>query len=294
MLLLTPAACNHISSKPTSTAITIASWNIAWLGDGINDEILQGNQYGGKHLRSEADFARLRAIIARLNAEILVLQEVENEAAVRRILPGNNWKIFISQRRTDPAWAQRVAVAVDISLPARRLPDVTSLALDGKLRHGLDLEITQGKKRFRLLGIHLKSGCFTRHLLANKDCERLRQQLPKLKAWIKERVAESIPFIIVGDWNREIGRAHDSFFAALNDGSLKTLALIRLGDKITRRCWDKKRQAVDHIVLGDHVAAPTWENSLPFSEHTYRYKASLRPLLSDHCPITAELGLATP
>jgi len=101
-------------SRPP-TRITVATWNIAWFGDGIRDGVLRGNQRGGRFLRQEADLERLRGVVSRLidlDVEVVGLQEVENAAAVRRIFPEDGWDLFLSTRETDPEWSQRTAIVV--------------------------------------------------------------------------------------------------------------------------------------------------------------------------------------
>lgn len=275
--------------------IVVGSFNIQWLGDGANDDILHG-----KPKRSTADFERLRGVVTGLGADIVVLQEVENEAALQRILPKGGWQVFLSGRKTDAEWAQRVAIIARPGLQVRRLPDVKSLGLpnehgESRLRYGVDVEISHGGQQFRLLGIHLKTGCFT----AKPEkwaCEQLWKQLPPLEEWIEARAAESTPFVIAGDWNRELYAPRGEFWAELADGAPAKLRLSALGRNAPRNCWNAEKQRVDHIVLGDSSAAPIWtrERAGDFAEHPFPHPPNLAPVLSDHCPITARLRLTAP
>lgn len=275
--------------------IVVGSFNIQWLGDGVNDHMLRG-----KPKRGAADFERLRGVVAGLGADIIVLQEVENEAALRRILPGGGWQVFISGRKTNPEWAQRVAIIARPGLQVRRLPDVKSLGLpnehgEPRLRYGVDVEISHGGRKFRLLGIHLKTGCFT----AKPEkwaCEQLWKQLPPLKEWIEARAAESTPFVIAGDWNRELYTPGGEFWAELDDGAPAKLRLTALGRKAPRNCWNAEKQRVDHIVLGDSAPALAWarERAGDFAEHPFPHSPELETVLSDHCPVTARLRFAAP
>jgi len=275
--------------------IVVGSFNIQWLGDGANDHILRG-----KPQRNAADFARLRGVVAGLGADIVALQEMENETAVRRILPQRNWQVFISARETDAEWAQRVAIIARPSLQVRRLPDVQSLGLPNqrgeyRLRYGVDVEVSQAGRKFRLLAIHLKTGCFT----AKSErwaCQRLWKQLPPLKEWIEARAAESTPFVIAGDWNRELYAPRDEFWAELDGRAPANLRLAALGRQAPRNCWSAGKQRVDHIVLGDTAPAPVWAREMEgdFAEHPFPHPPELEPVLSDHCPITARLRFTAP
>lgn len=288
-------ACGAAVAAGEGPDIVVGSFNIKWLGDGVNDHILRG-----KPKRSAADFERLRGVVAGLGADIVVLQEVENEAAVRRILPKGGWQVFISQRKTDAEWAQRVAIIARPGLRVRRLPDVKSLGLpnehgEARLRYGVEVEVSHGGQKFRLLGIHLKTGCFTARP-EKWACEQLWKQLPPLKEWIAARAAESTPFVIAGDWNRELYAPGGEFWAELAGGAPAKLRLAALGRKAPRNCWNAEKQRVDHIVLGDSKLAPTWarERADDFAEHAFPHPPELEPVLSDHCPITARLRFTAP
>lgn len=288
-------ACGAAGAAGEGPDIVVGSFNIKWLGDGVNDHILRG-----KPKRSAADFERLRGVVAGLGADIVVLQEVENEAALRRILPKGDWQVFISQRKTDAEWAQRVAIIARPGLRLRRLPDVKSLGLpnehgEARLRYGVEVEVSHGGQKFRLLGIHLKTGCFTARP-EKWACEQLWKQLPPLKEWIAARAAESTPFVIAGDWNRELYAPGGEFWAEFADGAPAKLRLTALGRKAPRNCWNAEKQRVDHIVLGDSIPAPIWahERAGDFTEHPFPHSPRLEPVLSDHCPITARLRFTAP
>ena len=203
------------------TRITVATWNIAWLGDGVRDRVLRGNQRGGQYLREEADFERLRGVVARLedlDVEVVGLQEVENAAAVRRIFPDNGWDLFLSRRDTDPEWSQRTAFVVRRSAGWRveRNPDIAEWSPQGRDRHGVDLTLSRGGERVRVLTVHFQSGCQGRPLdFGEPPCGFLRMQLAVLKGWLFERMAEGIPTVVAGDWNRFLSRAGDRTVAAL-------------------------------------------------------------------------------
>ncbi|MDD9852857.1 MAG: endonuclease/exonuclease/phosphatase family protein [Deltaproteobacteria bacterium] len=289
------AAAGAGAAAGEGPGIVVGSFNIQWLGDGVNDHVLRG-----KPKRSAADFARLRGVVAGLGADIVVLQEVENETAVRRILPQRNWQVFISGRKTDAEWAQRVAIIARPGLQVRRLPDVKSLGLPNergeyRLRYGVDVEISQGGQQFRLLGIHLKTGCFTARP-GKWACEQLWKQLPPLKEWIAARAAESTPFVIAGDWNRELYAPRDELWAEIAAAAPAKLRLAALGRKAPRTCWNAEKQRVDHIVLGDLPPAPVWvrEKAGDFAEHPFPHPPELEPVLSDHCPVTARLRFTAP
>lgn len=275
----------------------IASWNIAWLGDGINDELLEGNnrpyrKKRGQHLRNEADYLRLAHYAEQLNASVIALQEVENATAVARVFPDDRWQIFVSSRETHPDRAQRTAVVVRKGLAVKRHNDVTLSYLKG-LRYGVDVEIAPDNRHtFRLLSIHLKSGCFSdRKTSRKKACQKLRLQIPYLENWIDARARENIPFAVAGDWNRRLALPDDWVWKELQDADPPALRLSLTGAGIQSRCSDGKYPAfVDHIVLGG--PATRWFRQ--FKEVTYSEPVTLKAIrhkLSDHCPVVARLHI---
>ena len=280
---------NAAAGQP-ATRITVATWNIAWFGDGVRDGVLRGNQRGGRFLREAADFERLREVVIRLadhGVEAVGLQEVENAAAVRRIFPEGDWDHFLSTRETDPEWSQRTAIVVRRSAGWRveRHPDVVEWSPQGRDRHGVDLTLTRGEERVRVLTLHFQSGCNAKPLRSpERQCGFLRMQFAVLKGWLFERLAEGIPTIVAGDWNRFLSRPGDEAAAGLPGE-----ALVLPPPGSAPACWDG---FFDHYV--DHIVAfpPPGRAaaSRAFTEVLYQAPETLRDRLSDHCPLVATLG----
>ncbi len=280
-------------SRPPTT-ITVATWNIAWFGDGIRDRVLRGNQRGGRFLRDEADFERLRGVVTRLadqGVEVVGLQEVENAAAVRRIFPRDGWELFLSTRATDPEWSQRTAIVVRRAAGWRveRHPDVVEWSPQGRDRHGVDLTLTRGEERVRVLTLHFQSGCNAEPLRSpSPQCGFLRMQFAVLKGWLFERIAEDVPTVVAGDWNRFLSRPGDEAAAGLPGE-----ALVLPPPGSSPACWDG---FFDHYV--DHLVAfaPRGREVVPtaFEEVLYGAPRSARDRLSDHCPLVATLGFEAP
>ena len=279
-----------VAAGQPPTEITVATWNIAWFGDGIRDGVLRGNQRGGRFLRDEGDFERLQGVVARLNdldVEVVGLQEVENAAAVRRIFPDDDWNLFLSTRGTDPEWSQRTAIVVRRSAGwrAERHPDVVEWSPQGRDRHGVDLTLTRGDERVRMLTVHFQSGCPGEPLRSGKrQCGFLRMQFAVLKGWLFERIEERIPTVVAGDWNRFLSRPGDEAAAGLPGE-----ALVLPPPGRSPACWDG---FFDHYV--DHIVAFAPQRrevaATAFEELRYGAPRSARDRLSDHCPLVATVA----
>jgi endonuclease/exonuclease/phosphatase family metal-dependent hydrolase len=98
---------------------------------------------------------------------------------------------------------QNTGFAYKKGLAVEELADVTSLDVsgDGSLRYGALIRITHNGRSFKMLSVHLKSGCFDDSFAGN-SCTRLFNQVPKLEAWIDTEAAGNEPFIVLGDFNR--------------------------------------------------------------------------------------------
>ena len=278
---------------PAASSITVATWNIAWFGDGRNDRDLTGNRRGGRHLRNAGDVERLREVVARLverGVDAVGLQEIENREAARLLFPEGEWDLFVSRREPDPEWSQRTVIAVRRASgwQAERHPDVVEWSPQGRDRHGVDLTLRRGGETVRLLTVHFQSGCNREPLSTGKrQCGFLRMQFAVLKGWLYERFRERVPVVIAGDWNRFLSRRPDD--AAILPGD--PLVLPSTGS--APRCWDGYfDNFVDHLVAfgpgGTGAAARRFEEVLyeaPFPE---------RDRYSDHCPLIGELVFETP
>ncbi len=267
------------------TRLVAATWNIAWFGDGVNDQVLTGNREGGRYLRDEGAIRRLRGVVDQLVArgvEVVGLQEIENEAAARRIFPASVWDLHLSKRDTDPAWAQRTAVAVrrTSGWQASRNPDIVEWSPQGRDRHGVDLTLTRGAEQVRFVTIHFQSGCNVGPLSRDdRRCGFLRMQVAVLKGWIRETVAEGVPVVVAGDWNRTLSRAGDEVAAGL---PFEPAILPPVGNSPS--CWGGRfPNYVDHLLA---FAPPgTRTDPGPVAEILYDAPSDLRNKLSDHCAI---------
>jgi endonuclease/exonuclease/phosphatase family metal-dependent hydrolase len=259
-------------------SIELASWNLAWL-----------NSQDGKGAvaRREADYARLRAYAARLDADVIALQEIADEAAARRVLDPAVYAFALADERD----TQRAGFAYKKTLRVERHADVAALDV-GAVRRGVDITIDLGGERLRLLGVHLKSGCFSGALERSAAaCAKLRQQLPPLEAWVDAREREGVPFAVLGDFNRRL-RQGDPFWTELDDRDPVPTDLTLVTEGRKSRCWNGVYpDFIDHIVLDAQAAA--WLVPDSFDQLVYDASDALhRKTLSDHCPISVQLAPA--
>jgi hypothetical protein len=183
--------------------------------------------------RDQADLAQwpayerkveaLRAMMRRLQAEgvqVIVLQEVFDDAAVRQILP-EGWSVRSTRGLAgSPDVPQQLAIAWRAPVQVRAVSAYGALSDSGvpgrALRPGLQFTLAWQDREIEGLAVHLKAGCRNRVIDAPlrpndkperldaiaTDCAMFRYQLPALEAWVDARAGRE--FVVLGDFNRSI------------------------------------------------------------------------------------------
>ncbi len=270
--------------------LRIAAWNLEHLDDSDGDGCVG---------RSDADYADLARRIEELDADIIAFQEVENEAAARRVFPASDWHVEVSRRppmeSSQACWDRPQArlghlatgFAVRHGVQYRRNEDLAELGADGAFqRWATDIVVTAGGRELRLLSVHLRTGCWG----ANQDgdsgstesCATLRGQIERLKDWADARPANAEAFVILGDFNRRLTLAGDWAWRLLSPA---TTPLLLLTEGVPFRCDPRFPAFIDHMVAGGGAEAMLVPGS--FRE------APRRDPHPDHCAISAVYRLGS-
>lgn len=264
--------------------LRVASWNLEHLAE-------DGGR--GCRVRTEADYAGLRDLVRRLDADVVAFQEVESAAAAARVFDPAVYAIVIERRPASGPPSpcrglegrtlthQAVGFAIRRTLRFERAPDFTDLQVgDANLRAGVDITVRQGRRPpMRLLAVHLKSGCATGD---DRDaCRVLERQIPVLERWIDARAAEPVRFAVLGDFNRRLALARDTVWAELDDGDPANSDLTLAAGTRRPTCDPRYDAFIDHVVLDRRAAA----DLVKFEEQTF----GDGPRLSDHCPVVVQL-----
>jgi len=253
--------------------VKIAAWNIEHLRD-TNGE--------GPNDRSDTDYERLAHYVRRINADIKALQEVEVPPVASRIFNPLRYQFFFSRRNAELL----TGFAIRKGIETKQNPDLTGLNVDGDNRHGTDISVKINGHWVRMLSVHLKSGCWGDPLNASKDaCRKLSAQLPVLESWIDARVADGVPFLVLGDFNRRFdNNADDTFWPEIDDGTPANADLFRVTENHTDQCWGSLYpNFIDHIVLD--LISTKWVVKGSFSHLVYDEGTEYKKKLSDHCPV---------
>ncbi|HEU5133523.1 MAG TPA: HAD family acid phosphatase [Steroidobacteraceae bacterium] len=297
------------------TRVRVASWNVEYLVTPATHQGLRatcaekGGMVGGddrtlpcaitKHPpRTAADYASLRHYAAQLRADIVALQEVDGPDAAAQVFPGYDY-CFSTRAHT-----QKNGFAIRRGLPHRCEAEYEPLSLDNAVRRGVVVTFFPGTdNEFRLMSVHLKSGCPAGPLTADgRNCELLSRQVAPLEAWIEGEAAASRRFGVLGDFNRrftiEKGPARDAqgrqlnVYAEINDGQPAASALTNVTGRekfVPCTTGSEYREYIDNILLGRDLAKSVVKNS--FVRVVFNDADAKSHWLSDHCPVGIDLRL---
>jgi 5'-nucleotidase (lipoprotein e(P4) family) len=295
--------------------VRIASWNVEYLMTPQTHRALadscaeQGGMVRGddrtlpcaitrREPRNAEDYASLRRYAAELRADIVALQEVDGPAAAEQVFPG--YDFCISTRRH----TQKNGFAIRRGLPHRCEPEYQDLSVDNAVRNGVVVTFFPGTdNEFRLMSVHLKSGCPAGPLTTpGRNCELLSRQVAPLEAWIESEAKAGRRFGVLGDFNRrfalEKGPARDAqgrllnLYAEIDDGepAASKLTNVTAKARFTPCSRDSEyREYIDTVLLGRDLAKSMLKKS--FVRVVFNDEEAKSRWLSDHCPVGIELGL---
>ena len=264
------------ASAPRAAELKIATWNLNWLTS------RETGLPGDVKIRQPEDFDRLRDYAVELNADVVAFEEVDSPETARRVFPPDVYSIHMSHDRV----RQRVGIAVRRGLAYDVNPDVTAIALEpmAHLRSGVDITLHPPAGPLRVLAVHLKQGC--QYLIfgraPNTVCATLMSQFDVVAQWISVRRDEGVPFLVLGDFNRDLDK-NDPFVRKIGG----TTPLIRATDGYSSPCWGHE-SFIDHILIG----GPARDWVKPNSMRVLAYRETdptWKVRLSDHCPVSVRL-----
>ncbi|KAA6185667.1 hypothetical protein F2Q65_08205 [Thiohalocapsa marina] len=238
-----------LAAAAPAPELVLGTWNL---------EHLAAEDRAGCRPRQAADYARLRAVAERLDADIVALQEVENAAAVARVFDPARYDIVVSERREArsvgcrgmPGQARtvlRTGFAIQrerlaaLGLDWRALPPYRALGIEGG-RWGTRIRIEPLERAdsalpearpgvaghsataLELMSLHLKAGCAWGRLdgsgVNRPQCLLLRRQRGILEQWVDGRAEAGQAFALMGDFNRQLDQPRDDLWRELDDGEV--------------------------------------------------------------------------
>jgi endonuclease/exonuclease/phosphatase family metal-dependent hydrolase len=260
----------------------VATWNVAWATRRPDTIPPTAREF----VRSPATWRRTQDFAIGLGADIVALQEVDGVPIARLLLPPSagfgGWRTTATD---GPNETQRVVIVTRSGIPVQVQPDLSSIG-GGFLRSGLDSTIMLDERPLRVLVLHLKAFCDRGQLTPappSGDCEQLARQIPHIVAWIEAQRAEGTAYMVLGDFNRELGESGDEVWRAFRQADPE-LRLIQ--QRETGNC-PAGNGGIDNILLGG--PATGWvvagsQRGIPLPA-----PSGAIGLLSDHCPLLITL-----
>ena len=279
-----------LAAPAHADTIKVATWNLNWLTPrAAGDPALPSDV---TTTRAPEDWARLAGYARKLDADVAALEEVDGPETAARLFPPDRYTILA----TGDHVIQRVVLVVRRPVTVVAHNDLTALDVEPtaryRLRSGVDATLAVGATRFRVLAVHLKSGCWTAEQDSQRRaaCRLLALQIPIIADWIAARRQEGIPFIVFGDFNRSFASG-DARFAPLESAAGGRLLDTEAG--VSSPCWGGDEGGgdfIDHVLLGGKTESWLVPASLRVLVYT-ETDPGLKERISDHCPVSVRLGV---
>jgi endonuclease/exonuclease/phosphatase family metal-dependent hydrolase len=241
--------------------------------------------------REAEDYDRMKCYVRLFDPDILAVQEVDGEAALRRVVDTDVYNVVVDQRPKPGGMngKQNTGFAYKKGLSVQIQPDFEDLDVsNGGLRYGSRIDLTIGGQTFMLMSVHLKSGCFE-NSMSGSNCNTLFRQVPVLEGWIDAAAAGPNPFVILGDFNRRVNQPGDSVWSELDDSQPANADLTAITAEMPISCHDNQfKEFIDHIVFDKRSIALVDRTSFRHVNYRQADKDDWDKI-SDHCPVMVEM-----
>ena len=260
--------------------LSIATFNIAWLGDGKDPETIK---------RTSDDIVRIADIIQEMQSDIIALQEIENEEAIQRILQYlPDYSAFIGRKGR----SQNVGFLYRTSLSIKDLGEYSPIAIDpNRNRPGYVVQIKKGNFDCVLMSVHFKSTSrydSTDELRIESRNMRTEQSKRAL-SWMDSilQLGNEQDLFIIGDFN--------DFPKRKKDQTLQSLAESNTGVFLTselKSCKFQNLYAIDHIYASTSAKTRYISGSERMIDIHSMYSKDIAEKVSDHCPVIMQFDVS--
>lgn len=279
-LILSVIAGGCTVTPRQADTVTVGTFNIAWLGDGEKD----------REKRDDEDYARIAGVITQMNADIIGLQEIENEAALRKVMRYlDSYACFVGST----ARGQNVALLYKEGVEVQQIYEYMPVAIQkGRNRPGLVAHCKKGNFDWTMMVVHLKSTSRydSTDDMRQESRETRRLQCSAISQWVDSVVStKEKDVIIVGDFN--------DFPLRKKEPTLTTLLENRHITFITKErksCKDEKLYAIDHIVASQTAQKRFLVSSDGMINFYASEKKEIAQKISDHCPVVSTFDIVSP
>lgn len=270
-LAIAASGCST-SSWNSGTTASVGTFNIEWLGDGVNDKIP----------RTDAEYLLIADVIARTGVDVMAVQEIENSAALHKVL---RYLKDYDGAVGEMGGAQNVGVVYKKGIDVTVVGNYAPLQLDrpDRLRPGLILECRKGAFGWLQLCVHLKSTSRydSTPAMANESRELRTQQAEVLSRFadsvLKSGKQENV--IIAGDFNDFPTRRNNPTLNVLKNGPLTFLT------SNMQSCANPKWTTIDHVLVSASAAKRVMPDGVRMEHLADFLGEEDAKRVSDHCPV---------
>lgn len=274
-LLIVISTILLLASCSNNNDITVGTFNIAWLGDGIDD----------KTPRTAEDIQNISQVISTLNADVLALQEVENSAAIKAIVDTNKYTIittsFPKEQKTALIINKKIEIVETYQL------DAISLGNEG-LRPGLVAYCRYDGFDFFVGSFHFKSTSryddtpFKKSKSFDMRQEQSAILLKEIKKLIDIKNDDDV--ILLGDFNDNPTKKNSNITALDND-EFDFLTSDMMSCKYS--IW----KSIDHIIVSQPMKKRAKHSTLTMIDINAMFPEAEAKKVSDHCPVIVKFNL---
>ena len=266
------------SETSDSEYITIGTFNIAWLGDGENDT----------KPRSDKDYQLVYQLIKQTKADIIGLQEIENESAILKVLgQSKDYKFFVC----NSGGSQNLAVIYKSGIDLKFVSNYEPIAVEkNKTRPGAIFSLKSGNFDPYLMIVHFKSTSRydSTEYLEEKSRQLRAEQAKVLNNWIDSMLnfSSEKDIFVLGDFNDYPSRKNNPTLTSLLDN--KNIEFLTFDMK---SCKFEYLGSIDHIVITNNIKNRYLANSLRMYDINSAFTDAEVENISDHCPVLATFNI---
>jgi len=273
-------ACQSPQGSPDTT-VTVGTFNIEWLGDGLDD----------KKPRTDQECLLIADVIARSGADVLGVQEIENEGALRRVLRYlQSYDGFV----VDAGIKQNVGVIYRKGVDVSKSGIFEPLALGRSgMRPGLVLSCKKGAFDWTMMVVHLKSTSRYDSTNQMRDESRVMRsrQIEILRSWSDSLIAlgPEKDIMIVGDFNDFTSRRQQATLTALLESNNMTFLT-----GLLKSCKNQQWTTIDQVVVSKSARDRMVKGSERVEDIRSFLKDNMADAVSDHCPVLVRFSTIGP
>ena len=269
--------CTNVPSD--QEPLSIATFNIAWLGDGEGKDVIS---------RSKEEYKLIADIINETSADIIALQEIENMQALNQLLV--HLPEYMAVLGTNGK-AQNVGFMHKKSLKVESLGEYAPIAIDpSRNRPGYVVKVKKGNFDCYMMSVHFKSTSrydSTDEMRAESRKMR-REQSANAKYWMDSLRSNKIDqdIFIVGDLNDFPKREKEPTLQALSESTDITFLTADM-----KSCTFRNFYVIDHIIASKQATHRFIKGSERMIDIRSMHSKEVAEKISDHCPIVMQFDV---